>query len=81
MKISFQTSFQDSRKNLWELGENSPHIPNQIKNLQEQQSDQESLWLWNRFKMWSDLRQVKGTVRPDWICMRVVPLESPLKVH
>ncbi len=22
---------------------------------------------------------IKGTVRPDWICMRVVPLESPLK--
>jgi hypothetical protein len=21
----------------------------------------------------------KGTVRPDWICMRVLPLESPLK--
>ncbi len=25
--------------------------------------------------------QLKGTVRPDWICMRVVPLESPLKGH
>ncbi len=24
---------------------------------------------------------LKGTVRPDWICMRVVPLESPLKGH
>ncbi len=24
---------------------------------------------------------VKGTVRPDWICMRVVSLESPLKAH
>jgi hypothetical protein len=23
----------------------------------------------------------KGTVRPGWICMRVVPLESPLKGH
>ncbi len=23
----------------------------------------------------------KGTVRPDWICMRVVPLERPLKGH
>jgi hypothetical protein len=23
----------------------------------------------------------KGTVWPDWICMRVVPLESPLKGH
>ncbi len=23
----------------------------------------------------------KGTVRPDWICMRVVPLESPIKGH
>ena len=26
-------------------------------------------------------RCFKGTVRPDWICMRVVPLESPLKGH
>jgi hypothetical protein len=25
------------------------------------------------------LYSVEGTVRPDWICMRVVPLESPLK--
>jgi len=24
---------------------------------------------------------LKGTVRPDWIWMRVVPLESPLKGH
>jgi hypothetical protein len=24
---------------------------------------------------------VKGTVRPDWICMRVVSLKSPLKGH
>jgi hypothetical protein len=23
----------------------------------------------------------KGTVRPDWICMRVISLESPLKGH
>jgi hypothetical protein len=23
----------------------------------------------------------KGTVRPDWICMRVLSLESPLKGH
>ncbi len=23
----------------------------------------------------------KGTVRPDWICMRVVSLKSPLKAH
>ncbi len=23
----------------------------------------------------------KGTVWPDWICMRVLPLESPLKGH
>jgi hypothetical protein len=23
----------------------------------------------------------KGTVRPDWICMRVVPLERPGKGH
>ncbi len=27
------------------------------------------------------LLTVKGTVRPDWICMRVVSLESPLKGH
>jgi hypothetical protein len=27
------------------------------------------------------VRPLKGTVRPDWICMRVVPLESPLKGH
>jgi hypothetical protein len=25
-------------------------------------------------------RKLKGTVRPDWICMRVVSLKSPLKV-
>jgi hypothetical protein len=24
---------------------------------------------------------LKGTVRPDWICMRVVSLDSPLKEH
>ncbi len=24
---------------------------------------------------------IKGTVRPDWICMRVVSLESPFKGH
>ncbi len=24
---------------------------------------------------------LKGTVRPDWICIRVVSLESPLKGH
>jgi hypothetical protein len=24
---------------------------------------------------------LKGTVRPDWICMRVVSLKSPLKGH
>ncbi len=29
----------------------------------------------------SSRASVKGTVRPDWICMRVVPLESPLKGH
>ena len=23
----------------------------------------------------------EGTVRPDWLCMRVVPLDSPLKGH
>ena len=28
-----------------------------------------------------DYYRFKGTVRPDWICMRVVPLESPLKGH
>ncbi len=22
---------------------------------------------------------IKGTIRPDWICMRVAPLDSPLK--
>jgi hypothetical protein len=27
------------------------------------------------------LSQVQGTVGPDWICMRVVSLESPLKGH
>jgi hypothetical protein len=27
------------------------------------------------------LRLLKGTVRPDWICMRVISLESPLKGH
>ncbi len=27
------------------------------------------------------LGSFKGTVRPYWICMRVVPLESPLKGH
>ncbi len=44
--------------------------------------------LWNRFPdLNTELdRQTifspfKGTVRPDWICMRVVPLESPLKGH
>jgi len=26
-------------------------------------------------------KTLKGTVRPDWICMRVVSLESPLKGH
>ncbi len=26
-------------------------------------------------------RSLKGTVRPDWICMRVVSLKSPLKGH
>ncbi len=29
----------------------------------------------------SALLLIKGTVRPDWICMRVVSLESPLKGH
>ncbi len=24
---------------------------------------------------------LKGTVQPDWICMKVVSLESPLKGH
>jgi hypothetical protein len=27
------------------------------------------------------VRMFIGTVRPDWICMRVVSLESPLKGH
>jgi len=26
-------------------------------------------------------RGIKSTVRPDWVCMRVVSLESPLKGH
>ncbi len=26
-------------------------------------------------------RNIKGTVRPDWICMRVVSMERPLKGH
>ncbi len=26
-------------------------------------------------------KYLKVTIRPDWICMRVVPLESPLKWH
>ena len=26
-------------------------------------------------------KRFKGTVRPDWICMGVVSLESPLKGH
>ncbi len=30
---------------------------------------------------YSGNRKVKGTVRPDWICMRVVSMESPLKEH
>ncbi len=34
------------------------------------------LWL-NQFI----LNILKGTVRPDWICMRVVSLKSPLKGH
>ncbi len=40
-----------------------------LKNLKEKKENQ-------LFK-----RSFKGTVRPDWICMRVVSLESPLKVH
>ncbi len=31
-------------------------------------------------KNW-DTSKFKGTVRPDWICMRVVSLESPLMGH
>jgi hypothetical protein len=27
------------------------------------------------------VHQFKGTVRPDWICLTVVPLDSPLKGH
>ncbi len=33
------------------------------------------------FKMTHSGVPLKGTVRPDWICMRVVSLESPLKGH
>ncbi len=33
------------------------------------------------YVIWPDGPPFKGTVRPDWICMRVVPLESPLKGH
>jgi hypothetical protein len=28
-----------------------------------------------------DGNRIKGTVRPDWICMRMVSLERPLKGH
>ncbi len=31
--------------------------------------------------LWNFSCVLKGTIRPDWICMRVVPLESPLKGH
>jgi hypothetical protein len=37
-----------------------------------------------RYKTLKSLRPYlafKGTVRPDWICMRVISLESPLKRH
>ncbi len=34
--------------------------------------NQPSHWFWG---------SLKGTVRPDWICMRVVSLKSPLKAH
>jgi hypothetical protein len=27
------------------------------------------------------VESVKGTVRPDWICMTVVPLDKPRKGH
>ncbi len=41
----------------------------------------------DRVELWDGFREggekgnwsVKGTIRPDWICMRVVSLESPLK--
>jgi hypothetical protein len=35
----------------------------------------------NASKKFSCLGTFKGIVWPDWICMRVVPLESPLKGH
>ncbi len=31
--------------------------------------------------MWIEPTALKGTVRPDWICMRVVPLDRPGKEH
>jgi hypothetical protein len=34
---------------------------------------------WLSFQLMIFLTSFKGTVRPDWICMRVLPLESPLK--
>ncbi len=43
-----------------------------------------SLYPENRIEYVQSLEYVgvfKGTVRPDWISMRVVPLESPLKGH
>ncbi len=35
----------------------------------------------NECKLWISNSIIKGTVRPDWICMRVVSLKSPLKGH
>ncbi len=37
----------------------------------------------SRHKDWKNayLASIKGTVWPDWICMRVVSLESTLKGH
>ncbi len=44
------------------------------------------MWLSFTLFAWNPEQNVihehlKGTVRPDWICMRVVSLESPLKGH
>jgi hypothetical protein len=36
------------------------------------ENENPDLWMSAKFK---------GTVRPDWICMRLVSLESPLKGH
>jgi hypothetical protein len=45
--------------------------------LGEPSSDSSPSALWKK----EQTRIVKGTVRPDWICMRVISLKSPLKAH